>query len=86
MARSGRGPAGAASSVDVLVRPPCGDCNSDGSLDIDDAIALLFHLFHGIPMAAEQEDADVNSDGRLDVADAVGILFHLFVDSRAICP
>lgn len=57
-----------------------GDTNSDGALNIADAIYLLGNLFPiGAPNVLDCEDAaDANDDGSLNIADAVAILGALF--------
>ena len=61
-----------------------GDPNSDGKVDIADAITTLGYLFgpEGDPSKAKVRDcfdaADANDDGKLDIADAIKVLGHLF--------
>ena len=55
-----------------------GDVNSDGRINIADAIALLGHLFGGSPPPACPDTGDANDDGKLNIADAIAILGHLF--------
>ncbi|MBN1460683.1 MAG: VCBS repeat-containing protein [Armatimonadetes bacterium] len=55
-----------------------GDANSDGRLNIADAIQILTYLFgDGFPLPCVKA-ADVNDDGGSDIADAVWLLGHLF--------
>ena len=57
-----------------------GECNSDGSVNIADAITLLGFLFPGTtPIVITCEDAcDGNDDGGLNIADAIFLLNSLF--------
>jgi len=57
-----------------------GDANSDGSVDIADAITVLISLLQGGQDALSCADAgDANDDGALDIADAVSTLGFLFL-------
>jgi hypothetical protein len=56
-----------------------GDANSDGAVDLADAIAILQHLFADGPgpcLAAQ----DANGSGQGDIADAIFLLQYLFVN------
>ena len=66
-----------------------GDANQDGRLDISDAVALLRHLFVGMPAVLPCDDGfsrdpgniallDHNGDSGVDLADAVALLVYLF--------
>ncbi len=66
-----------------------GDSNQDGSLDLADAISLLFRLFGGAAMTLPCAGAgigdagngtllDSNGDTRVSLSDAVHVLAHLF--------
>ncbi|MEM7260695.1 MAG: lytic polysaccharide monooxygenase [Planctomycetota bacterium] len=60
-----------------------GDCNSDGAVDISDAVASLAVLFTG--GTTECADAcDANDDGAQDIADAVATLASLFSGGGAL--
>lgn len=54
-----------------------GDVNSDGALDIADAISSLDYLFGAVALSC-QDAADTNDDGRLDIADPIHLLTFLF--------
>jgi hypothetical protein len=66
------------------------DCNQDGSLDISDAVCLLFRLFQGgiLPCGNSLSDAgnfkllDANGDAHVDISDAVWVLGYLFRGSN----
>jgi len=55
-----------------------GDANSDGGVDLTDAIVVLRHLFTGgaAPECADAADADDN--GSINLADAIFILNYIF--------
>lgn len=55
-----------------------GDANSDGAIDIADAVTTLLHLFQGAPcdcLAA----ADVDASGSLEVTDPIALLGYIFL-------
>ena len=55
-----------------------GDANSDGSLDIADAIHTLAYLFgNGVTLSC-MKTGDANDDGAVDISDAIALLSHLF--------
>ena len=64
-----------------------GHTNTDGNLNIADAICLLTYLFgpEGEPckeMVGQCLDAaDTNDDGRVNIADGIAILGHIFADA-----
>ncbi|MCA8963139.1 MAG: hypothetical protein KDC38_21595, partial [Planctomycetes bacterium] len=55
-----------------------GDCNTDGGMDISDAIFLLSELFSGGPSGSCADSCDANDDGGKDIGDAIYILATLF--------
>ena len=57
-------------SGDPFVR---GDTNTDGVVDIADAVTILDAMFNGLPLSCV-ESADVNSDGSINLADPINIL------------
>jgi hypothetical protein len=71
------------SITEVLARPPCkekgaslrGDANSDRSIDIEDAVAGLLHMFAASPAACPAA-LDVDGNGTLEVTDAIAILWN----------
>jgi hypothetical protein len=63
-----------------------GDADSDGRLDLTDAIATLLHLFQGVTAPACLEAADANDDGALDIADALTVLRYLYQGGGAPPP
>lgn len=69
------GMAGSVRVQRVFIR---GDYNADGGVDVADPVALLGHLFAGVPLATCPDAGDANDDGSLDIADAVSVLAYLF--------
>jgi len=59
------------------------DSNTDGEVDISDAIFTLSELFGGGRLGACENAADANDDGKVDISDAIFTLSHLFGDGRA---
>jgi len=55
-----------------------GDANSDGGVNIADAIFTLGFLFAGGEEPLCRDAADANDDGGVNIADAIAILGHLF--------
>jgi hypothetical protein len=55
-----------------------GDFHADGSLDLSDALAVVFYLFRDAGGPTCLDAGDANDDGALDVGDPVYILRHLF--------
>ena len=54
-----------------------GDVNSDGVMDISDAIGVLQYLFDGLVVNCD-DAADANDDGEINISDAVRLLSRLF--------
>jgi hypothetical protein len=69
---SGRAPVGPTGS---FVR---GDADGSSTLSVNDALAILLHLFRGGPALDCQDHGDTDDNGSLDVTDAVVILDFLF--------
>lgn len=66
-----------ASAIVTLEPPPCspGDVDSNGKLDVNDAIlALRFIVGAQVPTPAQKGCADIVSGGTLDVTDVIKIL------------
>jgi len=63
-----------------------GDANSDGGLNLSDAVFLLDGLFRGGSPAACHDAADMNDDGALNLTDAVYVLDYLFRGGTAPPP
>lgn len=63
-----------------------GDANSDGGIDLADAIFLLQFLFSEKSHPACDDAADANDDGVLNMADPIRILDYLFNDVPQLAP
>jgi concanavalin A-like lectin/glucanase superfamily protein/BNR repeat protein/dockerin type I repeat protein len=59
-----------------------GDANSDGAIDLGDAVAILFALLAAQPISCEKA-ADAQDDGAVDISDAVFLLEYLFLGQKA---
>ena len=60
------------------VRFQRGDSNSDGAINVSDAIDLLGFLYRDSTPPPCMKAADVNDSGTVTITDAVTLLFHLF--------
>ncbi len=56
-----------------------GDINSDGQIDLADAIFLEQYLFVSGPIPSCLSSCDTNHDGLIDIADSIRLLMYLFV-------
>ncbi len=64
----------------------CGDMDSNGLVNITDAINLLFYLFlAGPPPADGPLTADVSGNGAIDLLDALVLLTYLFLGGDMNC-
>ncbi len=65
-----------------------GDSNSDGAVNLSDAINILRYLFVDMydPGIACLKTSDANNDGKVNLADAVKILSYLFADDTLDAP
>jgi len=63
-----------------------GDTNSDGIVDISDAVATLGFLFQGSGGVLCLAAADINDDGAVDVSDPIVLLDYLFRGGNVIPP
>ncbi len=61
-----------------------GDINTDGKVDIADAVWALSDLMRGGPPTSCPAAADVNDDGAYDIADPVYLLQHRFLHGPTI--
>jgi hypothetical protein len=58
-----------------------GDCNSDGALELADAVAVLSYHFVGGESPTCRDTADTNDDGVIDITDGIAIIWHFFADT-----
>jgi plastocyanin len=60
----------------------CGDANSDGAVDISDAVFLISHIFSGGAAPGDcnypKGKGDANGDGTVDISDAVYLISRIF--------
>ena len=61
-----------------------GDANSDGAVDIADAVTLLNYLFVGGTAITCRDAGDADDDGLLNVTDVITILNHLFLGAGSL--
>lgn len=69
----------------------CGDANSDGTVDISDAVFLIAYIFSGGGAPADcvipHGMGDANGDSAVDISDAVYLIAHIFSGGDAPhCP
>jgi len=69
--------------VNTFIR---GDANSDGKVDITDAVFILNFLFSGGEAPSCTDAADVNGDNQVDISDGVALLNYLFGGGQAPPP
>ncbi len=55
-----------------------GDVNSDGHVDIGDAVYLIEFIFHDAQAPSVKALGDVNADCRIDVGDAIYLINYIF--------
>ncbi len=55
-----------------------GDANTDGKLDVSDAIFIVNYVFKNGPAPDQLVFADCNSDCKVNIADAVYLILHIF--------
>ncbi len=60
-----------------------GDVNSDGQVNLSDAVSLLGALFLGGEEPSCKDASDANDDGSLDISDSLFTLIHLFSGGSA---
>ena len=52
-----------------------GDVNSDGEVDLSDAIMVTYYSLHEVPSNFNEAVADMNGDGKIDLSDAIVIIY-----------
>ena len=63
----------------------CGDANSDGSVDISDAVYLISYIFGGGPAPVPLIAGDANCDLAVDISDAVYLIGYIFGGGAPPC-
>jgi hypothetical protein len=63
-----------------------GDPNSDGAMNVTDALVILRYLFQGLGEPACLASADVDGDGSVKDTDAIYLLRYLFQGSTDVIP
>ncbi|MBI4601068.1 MAG: hypothetical protein HY721_03820, partial [Planctomycetes bacterium] len=63
-----------------------GDSNTDGKVDISDAVRILSFLFLSLPKEACDDAMDSNDDGAVDISDSISLLAFLFTGGREVPP
>ncbi|MBD3217637.1 MAG: VWA domain-containing protein, partial [candidate division Zixibacteria bacterium] len=63
----------------------CGDANSDGGINVSDAVFIINHVFLGGPAPQYFGSADTNCDGDINVSDAVFLINYIFIDGAFPC-
>jgi len=63
-----------------------GDSNTDGAVNVSDAVFTLGHLFLRAPAPPCLDSADANDDGELDVSDPVATVLALFAGGVTLPP
>jgi len=61
----------------------CGDVNSDGDVNVADAVYIINYVFKEGPAPTVPEAADANGDGNVDVADGVYLINYVFKNGPA---
>ena len=72
----------ASCTTEVALEFVRGDVNSNGAIDITDAVATLRYLFLAGDGVACEDAADVDDNGALALTDAVALLRYLFQDGE----
>ncbi|GEM_PF-5461104 len=63
----------------------CGDANSDGSVNISDAVYLIAYIFAGGTAPDPYLSGDANCDGTVNISDAVYLIAYIFAGGAAPC-
>ncbi len=58
--------------------PMLGDFNYDWQISVGDIVAMIQHIFGGVPHVAPVGSGDVNCDGQMNVGDAIYLIAHIF--------
>ncbi len=63
----------------------CGDANTSGAVDIDDAVYLINFIFAGGPAPEPMESGDVDCSGGVDIDDVVYLITFIFASGPPPC-
>jgi M6 family metalloprotease-like protein len=63
----------------------CGDANSDGTVNISDAVSLIAYIFSGGPAPAPLLSGDANCDSTVNISDAVYLIAYIFSGGAVPC-
>ncbi|MCX6832893.1 MAG: right-handed parallel beta-helix repeat-containing protein, partial [candidate division Zixibacteria bacterium] len=63
----------------------CGDIDGSGSVNVTDAVRLVYYFFAYGPEPLDLYGGDINQDGHLNVADVVYLINYIFVGGPAPC-
>jgi hypothetical protein len=63
----------------------CGDANSDGTVNVSDAVYIINYVFVGGAPPNPLNSGDANCDGAVNVSDAVYIINYVFVGGNYPC-
>jgi hypothetical protein len=63
----------------------CGDANSDGEVDISDAVHLIAYIFSGGSAPSPLSYGDANCDAAIDISDAVYLISYIFNGGPVPC-
>ncbi len=78
---------GAPDSCTTPERFVCGDANSDGTINVGDAVMIINYVFNGGPAPIPIDGGDANGDGSCNVGDAVYLINYVFKGGPApVCP
>jgi hypothetical protein len=63
----------------------CGDANSDGAVNVSDAVHIINYVFIGGDAPDPLESGDTNCDSSVNVSDAVWVINYVFIGGNAPC-
>ncbi len=63
----------------------CGDANSDGTVNISDAVFLIAYIFAGGSAPDPLAAGDANRNGAVNISDAVYLIAYIFAGGPAPC-
>ena len=72
---SNKSPSDDGSTFRIVQEILMGDVNSDGEVDLSDAIMVTYYSLHEVPANFNEAVADMNGDGEIDLSDAIVIIY-----------